>query len=118
MYLGVYRGALVSVARPSQAAAALRYSTPPVHSDHARECSGGCPALSALTLPHIQAYHSSYNEEPDVRQVGNLSVLPIKTKIRGPAPLGTSPDMSTKHLTPLMRMLSGPRRRGYHRRDP
>ncbi|THG98329.1 hypothetical protein EW026_g3837 [Hermanssonia centrifuga] len=35
----------------------------------------------------MPAYHSSLNEEPDVRLVGNMSVLPIKTKIRGPAPL-------------------------------
>ncbi|KAI0082360.1 actin-like protein ARPC3 [Panus rudis PR-1116 ss-1] len=36
----------------------------------------------------MPAYHSSFNEEPDVRVIGNMSVLPIKTKIRGPAPLG------------------------------
>ncbi|KAI0346877.1 ARP2/3 complex, 21 kDa p21-Arc subunit [Trametopsis cervina] len=35
----------------------------------------------------MPAYHSALNEEPDVREVGNLAVLPIKTKIRGPAPL-------------------------------
>ncbi|OBZ76048.1 Actin-related protein 2/3 complex subunit 3 [Grifola frondosa] len=35
----------------------------------------------------MPAYHSSFNEEPDVREVGNMSVLPIKTKIRGPAPV-------------------------------
>jgi hypothetical protein len=38
--------------------------------------------------PNFQAYHSALNEEPDVRQVGNLSILPIKTRIRGPAPVG------------------------------
>ncbi|KAJ8515323.1 hypothetical protein ONZ45_g7220 [Pleurotus djamor] len=38
----------------------------------------------------MPAYHSSFNEEPDVRQVGNMSVLPIKTRIRGPAPLADS----------------------------
>ncbi|KAK7470386.1 subunit of the Arp2/3 complex [Stygiomarasmius scandens] len=35
----------------------------------------------------MPAYHSSFNEEPDVRQVGNMSVLPIKTKFRGVAPM-------------------------------
>ncbi|GBE79924.1 actin-related protein ARPC3 [Sparassis latifolia] len=35
----------------------------------------------------MPAYHSSYNEEPDIRLVGNMALLPIKTKIRGPAPL-------------------------------
>ncbi|KAF8076641.1 actin-related protein ARPC3 [Lyophyllum atratum] len=34
----------------------------------------------------MPAYHSSFNEEQDVRQVGNMSILPIKTRIRGPAP--------------------------------
>ncbi|KAG5654621.1 hypothetical protein H0H81_011596 [Sphagnurus paluster] len=34
----------------------------------------------------MPAYHSSFNEEPDVRQVGNMAILPIKTRIRGPAP--------------------------------
>ncbi|KAF4575131.1 subunit of the Arp2/3 complex [Pleurotus pulmonarius] len=35
----------------------------------------------------MPAYHSSFNEEPDTRQVGNVAILPIKTRIRGPAPL-------------------------------
>jgi len=35
----------------------------------------------------MPAYHSALNEEPDVRQVGNMSILPIKTRIRGPAPV-------------------------------
>ncbi|KAL4249641.1 Actin-related protein 2/3 complex subunit 3 [Abortiporus biennis] len=35
----------------------------------------------------MPAYHSSYNEEPDVREVGNMSILPIRTRIRGPAPV-------------------------------
>ncbi|CCM00665.1 uncharacterized protein FIBRA_02704 [Fibroporia radiculosa] len=34
----------------------------------------------------MPAYHSALNEEPDVRQVGNMSILPIKSKFRGPAP--------------------------------
>jgi ARP2/3 complex ARPC3 (21 kDa) subunit len=37
----------------------------------------------------LQAYHSALNEDPDARQVGNMSILPIKTRIRGPAPVGT-----------------------------
>ncbi|KAH8109033.1 elongation factor G, domain II-domain-containing protein [Phellopilus nigrolimitatus] len=32
-----------------------------------------------------EAYHSSFNELPDVRQVSNMSILPIRTKIRRPA---------------------------------
>ncbi|KAG8218557.1 actin-related protein 2/3 complex subunit 3, partial [Butyriboletus roseoflavus] len=35
----------------------------------------------------MPAYHSSLNEVEDARQVGNMSILPIKTKIRGPAPV-------------------------------
>ncbi|KAH0587839.1 Actin-related protein 2/3 complex subunit 3 [Termitomyces sp. J132] len=40
----------------------------------------------------MPAYHSSFNDEPDVRQVGNLSILPIKTRIRGPAPQVVDPS--------------------------
>lgn len=43
---------------------------------------------------HLQAYHSSFNEEGDVRQVGNMSVLPIRTRIRGPAPIGERTNRS------------------------
>ncbi|KAI0772121.1 ARP2/3 complex 21 kDa subunit [Trametes elegans] len=35
----------------------------------------------------MPAYHSSFNEYPDTRVVGNLAILPIKSKFRGPAPL-------------------------------
>ncbi|KAI0660795.1 ARP2/3 complex 21 kDa subunit [Cubamyces menziesii] len=34
----------------------------------------------------MPAYHSSFNEYPDMRLVGNLAILPVKTKFRGPAP--------------------------------
>lgn len=45
-----------------------------------------------ITLSIIeQAYHSTLNEVPDVRQVGNLAVLPFRTRIRGPAPIGILP---------------------------
>ncbi|KAF9534694.1 actin-related protein ARPC3 [Crepidotus variabilis] len=36
----------------------------------------------------MPAYHSTFNEETDVRQVGNMAILSIRTKIRGPAPIG------------------------------
>ncbi|PVG03429.1 putative ARC18-subunit of the Arp2/3 complex [Serendipita vermifera] len=35
----------------------------------------------------MPAYHSTFNEETDVRIVGNVSLLPFKSKIRGPAPI-------------------------------
>jgi actin related protein 2/3 complex subunit 3 len=35
----------------------------------------------------MPAYHSALNEESDVRQIGNMSILPIRTRIRGPAPV-------------------------------
>ncbi|PFH51285.1 hypothetical protein AMATHDRAFT_142926, partial [Amanita thiersii Skay4041] len=43
----------------------------------------------------LQAYHSSFNEHPDMSQVGNFGILPIKTRIRGPAPIAdpSSPDI-------------------------
>jgi hypothetical protein len=44
-------------------------------------------------LSCLQAYHSALNESEDARRVGNMSILPIKTKVRGPAPVGTSQDV-------------------------
>ncbi|KIJ20361.1 hypothetical protein PAXINDRAFT_127097 [Paxillus involutus ATCC 200175] len=38
----------------------------------------------------MPAYHSALNESEDARQVGNMSILPIKTKVRGPAPVADS----------------------------
>ncbi|KAL1740629.1 actin-related protein ARPC3 [Schizophyllum fasciatum] len=35
----------------------------------------------------MPAYHSAFNEVADARQVGNMACLPIKTRIRGPAPI-------------------------------
>ncbi|KAF7352545.1 Actin-related protein 2/3 complex subunit 3 [Mycena venus] len=46
----------------------------------------------------MPAYHSSFNEEPDVRLAGNMAILPIKTKIRGPAPVGQSDCQSVQPL--------------------
>ncbi|KAJ6490299.1 ARP2 3 complex 21 kDa subunit [Mycena polygramma] len=48
----------------------------------------------------MPAYHSSFNEEPDVRLAGNMAILPIKTKIRGPAPIADSevPDIIDETL--------------------
>jgi hypothetical protein len=63
-----------------------------------------CHACTVLSLSPIrssryspssshQAYHSTFNELTDVRVVGNTSVLPIKSRFRGPAPIGSaSPD--------------------------
>lgn len=34
----------------------------------------------------MPAYHSSYNEEPNVRQIASISILPLYTRSRGPAP--------------------------------
>ncbi|KAJ3082642.1 subunit of the Arp2/3 complex [Quaeritorhiza haematococci] len=39
----------------------------------------------------MPAYHSTFNEG-DYRLVGNLSLLPLKTKIRGPAPPQMDPS--------------------------
>ncbi|CDZ97331.1 actin-related protein arpc3 [Phaffia rhodozyma] len=43
----------------------------------------------------MPAYHSAFNELDDVRLVGNTSILPLKTRFRGPAPLAdsSSPDI-------------------------
>ena len=61
-------------------------------SHHAREQPSARPSPAHADKGDVQAYHSALNEEPDVRQVGNMSILPIKTRIRGPAPLGLSLD--------------------------
>lgn len=40
----------------------------------------------------MPAYHSSYNDEPNVRQIAGVSILPLNSKIRGPAPLPVDPS--------------------------
>lgn len=35
----------------------------------------------------MPAYHSSYNDEPNVQQIAGVSLLPIHSRSRGPAPL-------------------------------
>ncbi|KAI6034455.1 hypothetical protein PISMIDRAFT_672685 [Pisolithus microcarpus 441] len=40
----------------------------------------------------MPAYHSSFNEF-EARQAGNISILPIKTRLRGPAPVA-DPDQA------------------------
>lgn len=50
----------------------------------------------ALT-PTMPAYHSSYNDEPNVRQVAGMSILPLHARTRGPAPMpGTCLDVLTR----------------------
>ncbi|KAK3809552.1 MAG: actin-related protein 2/3 complex subunit 3 [Benniella sp.] len=39
----------------------------------------------------MPAYHSAFNEEKDFRSVGNMVLLPIKTRVRGPSPIA-DPD--------------------------
>ena len=43
-----------------------------------------------------QAYHSAFNDDPAVRQVGNMALLPINTKIRGPAPIACTCCIAVK----------------------
>ncbi|WVQ98213.1 hypothetical protein IAU59_005335 [Kwoniella sp. CBS 9459] len=40
----------------------------------------------------MPAYHSSFNDDTSARQVGNMAILPINTKVRGPAPLAADPS--------------------------
>ncbi|KAF8983653.1 subunit of the Arp2/3 complex [Haplosporangium bisporale] len=37
----------------------------------------------------MPAYHSAFNEVTDLRAAGGMAILPIKTRVRGPAPIGT-----------------------------
>ena len=40
----------------------------------------------------MPSYHSSYNEEPNVRLIAAMSLLPIKSRTRGPAPPPIDPE--------------------------
>ncbi|KDE08753.1 actin-like protein 2/3 complex subunit 3 [Microbotryum lychnidis-dioicae p1A1 Lamole] len=40
----------------------------------------------------MPAYHSSYNDEDEHRVVGNMALLPFKSRIRGPAPPPADPS--------------------------
>ncbi|EGF80042.1 hypothetical protein BATDEDRAFT_89245 [Batrachochytrium dendrobatidis JAM81] len=40
----------------------------------------------------MPAYHSSFNDDQTVRTIGNMSMLPFKTKSRGPALPPANPD--------------------------
>ncbi|ORX76496.1 actin-related protein 2/3 complex subunit 3-like protein [Anaeromyces robustus] len=39
----------------------------------------------------MPAYHSSFNSD-DLRCIGNMAILPLKTKYKGPAPVETNPE--------------------------
>ncbi|KAG0337997.1 subunit of the Arp2/3 complex [Podila humilis] len=38
----------------------------------------------------MPAYHSAFNEVTDLRAAGGIALLPIKTRVRGPAPIADS----------------------------
>ncbi|EPQ28232.1 uncharacterized protein PFL1_04059 [Pseudozyma flocculosa PF-1] len=40
----------------------------------------------------MPAYHSAYNDDPEARQIGSMALLPIRSKIRGPAPPPVDPS--------------------------
>ncbi|KOS16063.1 arp2 3 complex 21 kda subunit [Malassezia pachydermatis] len=40
----------------------------------------------------MPAYHSSYNDEPNVRQIAGVSILPLNARSRGPAPIPVDPS--------------------------
>ncbi|WFD32991.1 subunit of the Arp2/3 complex [Malassezia sp. CBS 17886] len=40
----------------------------------------------------MPAYHSSYNDEPDVRHIASMAILPLNTRMRGPAPPPVDPS--------------------------
>lgn len=40
----------------------------------------------------MPAYHSSYNDEPNVRQIAGISLLALNSHSRGPAPLPIDPS--------------------------
>ncbi|KAI5481161.1 putative Arp2/3 complex subunit Arc18 [Pseudohyphozyma bogoriensis] len=40
----------------------------------------------------MPAYHSSYNDELEHRQIGNMAILPFSSKLRGSAPFPADPE--------------------------
>lgn len=40
----------------------------------------------------MPAYHSAYNDDPDARIAASMSLLPIRSRIRGPAPQPVDPS--------------------------
>lgn len=40
----------------------------------------------------MPAYHSSFNGDTSAQLIGNMAMLPITTKIRGPAPISADPS--------------------------
>lgn len=42
----------------------------------------------------MQAYHSSFNDDTALRVVGGMALLPLKSKVRGPAPPGSPADVA------------------------
>ena len=89
-----------SIAQPEPEPAPVPTSTPLTPSglrpnsiikrhQHARKPSQHDALLSdsVLSLGYwLQAYHSSYNDENQHRNVGNIALLPFTSKVRGPAP--------------------------------
>ncbi|KAJ1553779.1 subunit of the Arp2/3 complex, partial [Cladochytrium tenue] len=41
--------------------------------------------------PRVQAFHSTFNTDGEYRTIGNVPLLPLKSKIRGPAPPAPDP---------------------------
>ena len=96
------------------------------------------PLLTMRTSPHRrvltsghshilidnQAYHSAYNDDPQYTVVGNMAILPVNTRIRGPAPTagekaGPSLSRVCRLLTSITLYTRGPfstrhNRRSYH----
>lgn len=50
----------------------------------------------------MPAYHSAYNDDPQYSVVGNMAILPLNTRIRGPAPTledPSQPDIIEEAIT-------------------
>ncbi len=76
---------------PSEASPSARHAGTP-----SPECLLAAPPSSLTPVrpsasPH-KAYHSAFNDDPSVQLIGNMAILPLHTKIRGPAPIAADPD--------------------------
>jgi hypothetical protein len=84
---------LISIYDIASTTSTLRSSIMPVREEAQR-------SRRVVQLTSTQAYHSSFNDDTSVRQVGNMALLPINTKIRGPAPIaGMSVHLSRQAMT-------------------
>lgn len=54
--------------------------------DQASRPSEAVKRVAEAPVNNMPAYHSAYNGATEYREVGNMALLPLRTRTRGPAP--------------------------------